>query len=178
MTGIWRELLLVFIVLSAMGSGARAETRIVTWNIANLHDRLGEPLRDGAVVRAAQDITRLRAVEAAIGAHVYALQEINGPDAARLIFADSDFELCVSSRFQDDLDRGFTKRDLTGERRTDRIYAVIAIRRGHFDSAACREIEGLGVTHFEQGQPRVKCAAASRSSSPAEMRAWWWRRSI
>lgn len=144
---------LALVLTLAAPAASIAQTRIVTWNIANLHERLGEPLRSGAAVREQQDIDRLRKMERAIGGHVYALQEINGPAAARLVFPQDRFELCVSSRYQDDLARGLAAAGPDGRRGTDRIYTVLAIRRGHFDSVRCEPVDDLGVMHYETGEP-------------------------
>jgi endonuclease/exonuclease/phosphatase family metal-dependent hydrolase len=140
-----------FIIGSAVSlTGASAEIRIATWNIGNLHSALDEPLRDGAPARNAEDIRRLNAMREAIDADVYSLQEVNGPVAARLIFPATQFDLCVSSRYEDDIKRGWDKPIAPGsnERRTDRIYTVIAIRRGPFTKIECQDFPHIGLIDY------------------------------
>lgn len=145
-----RSALVAALALAGTIVTANAQTRLVTWNIGNLHDRLGVPLRKGAAIREAQDIALLKKMQNAISGHVYALQEINGPKAARLIFDATEFDLCVSSRFQADIDRGFSN---PVNLKTDRIYTILAIRKGHFDKVDCFSIEDLGIVHYEKGEP-------------------------
>jgi hypothetical protein len=63
-----------------------AAIKIATWNLNNLHHVIGEPLRDRAPARSQQDYATLREYRDRIGADIYALQEVNGPKAAALVF--------------------------------------------------------------------------------------------
>lgn len=63
-------------------SAPAARLRIATWNIEWLARRSGE----GPVPRRAADYRRLAAVAARLDADVIALQEIDGPEAARRVF--------------------------------------------------------------------------------------------
>jgi hypothetical protein len=70
-------------------SSASAEAttiKVATWNLNNLHHVVGEPLRDRAPARSAEDYATLREYRDRVGADIYALQEVNGPRAAALVF--------------------------------------------------------------------------------------------
>lgn len=144
--------LFVLLVLWACAPSAHADVRIATWNIGNLHAKLDEPLREGAPARNAEDIRRLNKVREAIDADVFALQEINGPVAARLIFPALEYELCVSSRYIADMQRGWYQPRVPGwdERRTDRIYTIIAIRRGPFQLIECKYYPHIGLFDYDE----------------------------
>ncbi len=140
----------LIIGLAVSLTGAAAEIRVATWNIGNLHSALDEPLRAGAPARNVEDIRRLNTMREAIDADIYALQEINGPVAARLIFPATQFDLCITSRYQNDIERGWDTPIAPGsnERRTDRIYTVIAIRRGPFTRIECQDFPHIGVIDY------------------------------
>jgi hypothetical protein len=138
---------------------AAAETvRVATWNLANLHHVVGEPLRPGAVARTEADYALLREYRDRLGADLVAFQEVNGPKAAALVFPPSDWELLVDGRYVDDL--------VTG-RDSDRIYTGFAVRRGVFDALSKRDVRELSVTHAPTAGP---CAGApsfwSRRGTP------------
>jgi len=140
------------LALSALATGANADIRISTWNIGNLHAQLDVPLRDGAPARNAEDIRRLNKIREAVDADVFALQEVNGPVAARLIFPAMKYELCISSRYIDDLERGWYQPRVPGwdERRTDRIYTVIAVKRGPFQLIECQYYPHIGGFDYDE----------------------------
>jgi exonuclease III len=143
----------LLILFFALGAGAaRGDIRIATWNIGNLHAKLHEPLREDAPARNAADIRRLSQIRAAVDADVFALQEINGPVAARLIFPPLEYELCVSSRYIADMQRGWYEPVVPGwdERRTDRIYTIIAIRRGPFQLIECQYYPHISVFDYDE----------------------------
>jgi len=144
--------LLLALLLPAVATAARADVRIAIWNIGNLHAKLDEPLREGAPARNAEDIRRLAKVREAIDADVFALQEVNGPAAARLIFPALEYELCVSSRYIADMQRGWYEPVVPGwdERRTDRIYTIIAIRRGPFKLVECQYYPHISVFDYDE----------------------------
>ena len=135
----------VLAAVSAPPAEAEAEpVRVATWNMANLHHVLGEPLRPGAAARTEADYVTLRTYRDRLGADVVAFQEVNGPKAAALVFPPSEWELLVDGRYVDDL--------VTG-RDSDRIYTGFAVRRGAFDAVSKRDVCELGVTHAPDGRP-------------------------
>ncbi len=140
------------LLFSVMAGSAHAGIRIATWNLGNLHAKLGEPLRDGSPARDADDIRRLNKVREAIDADVFALQEVNGPVAARLIFPSPEYELCVSSRYIADMQRGwYDQRKLgadTGQ--SDRIYTIIAIKRRSFALIECHYYPHMSIFDFDE----------------------------
>ncbi len=82
-----RALLLALLLLLAVPLHA-AELRLVTWNIAWLTTRpAGDPMLPESVrPRAPADIALLRGYAARLAADVVALQEVEGPEAAALVF--------------------------------------------------------------------------------------------
>ncbi len=144
--------LFVLVLMLNAATMAQADIRIATWNIGNLHAKLNEPLREGAPARNAEDIRRLSTIREAVDADVFALQEINGPVAARLIFPALEYELCVSSRYIADMQRGWYDPVVPGwdERRTDRIYTVIAIRRSAFQLIECQYYPHISVFDYDE----------------------------
>ena len=103
---------------------AAAEVRIASWNLNNLHYLENKPLRKNAPERSAEDLDTLRHYFARLDADIVALQEVNGPMAAALLFPDTDYEVYFSGRYAQDLDQGSE---------TDHIYTGFAVRRGVFD---------------------------------------------
>ena len=128
---------------SAHEHGASAEIRIASWNLNNLHHQLDEPLRPGAPARTEADIESLRKYRDRADADVFALQEVNGPRAAQLIFPTDQWDLFFSGRYADDL--------ITG-RESDRIYTGFAVRRGVFDAVSKRDVPEISVQHTD-GRP-------------------------
>lgn len=141
---VQRIVLAVGLVLAA-GLAARGEEviRIATWNLANLHHAVGEPLRNGAAARSEADYALLRKYARRINADIVALQEVNGPRAARRVFPEEEYLLLFSGRYVDDLATG---------RETDRIYTGFAVRRGIFDGVTKRDVPQLGIQHTD-GRP-------------------------
>jgi hypothetical protein len=80
-------------------NGPVAETlRVATWNIANFWHVEGEhllPARDGGpgLQRTAEDYDAIRAVVDALDAHVIGLQEMGSPEAVRLIFPNTEWDM-------------------------------------------------------------------------------------
>lgn len=130
-------------VLAAPCAGAEP-VRIATWNLFNLHHVEGEPLRPGAVARSDADYRILRRQVDRLGAQIVALQEVNGPRAARRIFPEASWELHFSGRYLDDV--------VTG-RSSDRIYTGFAVARGVFDSVVKRDVPELGIETSGSGRP-------------------------
>jgi poly(3-hydroxybutyrate) depolymerase/endonuclease/exonuclease/phosphatase family metal-dependent hydrolase len=139
------QLTAISLALAAVlaGTAAAAETRIASWNLNNLHHELGEPLRERAPVRDVIDIESLRKYRDRADADIYALQEVNGPRAARLVFPADEWDVFFSGRYADDLVAG---------RQSDRIYTGFAVRRGAFDAVSKRDVAELSVRH-EDGRP-------------------------
>lgn len=129
------RLLGILLVLTSVSATAEP-IRIATWNLMNLHFVVGEPLRARAVARTEADYEMLRKYRDLLNADVVALQEVNGPKAARRVFDESAYELRFSGRYADDLATG---------RDTDHIYTGFAVRRGVFDSIVKRDVPELGV---------------------------------
>ncbi len=103
---------------------AIAELRIASWNLNNLHYLENEALRKDAPERSAEDLDTLRRYVARLDADIVALQEVNGPDAAALLFPKSHYEVYFSARYAQDRDQ---------DSETDHIYTGFAVRRGVFD---------------------------------------------
>jgi endonuclease/exonuclease/phosphatase family metal-dependent hydrolase len=140
------------LLLSVSATAVHADIRIATWNLGNLHAKPDEPLREGAPARNADDIRRLNKIRETVDADVFALQEVNGPVAARLIFPALEYELCVSSRYIADMQRGWYTPRVPGwdERRTDRIYTIIAVRRGPFQLIECQYYPHISVFDYDE----------------------------
>jgi hypothetical protein len=118
----------------------------------NLHHVLGEPLRDRAPARSEEDYELLRKYRDRLGADVIALQEVNGPRAAGLVFPPDQYDLYFSARYLDDLVTGKATHS-DPEQRSDRIYTGFAVRRGVFDGVSKRDLPSLGVIHAADGRP-------------------------
>ena len=126
-----------------MSAAAAAEIRVASWNLNNLHHQLDEPLRPGAPARTEADIEILRKYRDRADADIFALQKVNGPKAAQLVFPTDQWDLFFSCRYADDL--------VTG-RESDRIYTGFAVRRGVFDTVSKRDVPELSVRHTD-GRP-------------------------
>jgi hypothetical protein len=129
-----------------------ATIKLATWNLNNLHYVVGEPLRDHAPSRSEADYAMLRKYRDRLGADVIALQEVNGPKAAALVFPPDQYDLYFSARYIQDLVTGkATNPD--PEQRSDRMYTGFAVRRGVFDAVSKRDVPSLGVIHAADGRP-------------------------
>jgi exonuclease III len=137
-------LLSVGLAAALVSTAASAEIRVASWNLNNLHYQLDEPLRPGAPARSEADIETLRKYRDRTNADIFALQEVNGPRAAQLVFPIDQWDLFFSGRYADDL--------ITG-RESDRIYTGFAVRRGVFDALTKRDVPSLGVIHAADGRP-------------------------
>ena len=118
--------------------------RIVSWNLNNLHHASGEALRSRAPVRVDEDFVVLRHYVRRLDADVIALQEVNGPKAARRLFPESEYELYFSGRYEADLDSA---------RASDRIYTGFAVRKKAFDRVVKVDYAALSVVHGRSGRP-------------------------
>jgi endonuclease I/endonuclease/exonuclease/phosphatase family metal-dependent hydrolase len=136
-----------------LASGAAAESiKVAAWNMNNLHHVVDEPLRSGAPARSEADYALLREYRDRLGADVIALQEVNGPKAAALVFPPDQYDVYFSGRYVEDLVTGKAT-DPDPEQRSDRIYTGFAVRRGVFDAVSKRDVPSLGVTHTADGRP-------------------------
>jgi endonuclease/exonuclease/phosphatase family metal-dependent hydrolase len=134
-------------------AGAQAATvKLATWNMNNLHNVVGEPLRPGAPTRSEADYELLRKYRDRLNADVIALQEVNGPRAAGLVFPPDQYDLYFSARYIEDLVTGKAAHS-DPEQRSDRIYTGFAVRRGVFDAVSKRDVPSLGVIHGADGRP-------------------------
>jgi endonuclease I/endonuclease/exonuclease/phosphatase family metal-dependent hydrolase len=98
------------------------------------------------------DYATLREYRDRVGADIYALQEVNGPKAAALVFPPDEWDTYFSGRYVEDLVTGrATNPD--PEQRSDRIYTGFAVRRGVFDAVSKRDVPSLGVIHAADGRP-------------------------
>ena len=83
--------------------------RFATWNIQNFWHVPGEslrgPYRGQDTIRTVQDYEALHAQIAALGAEVWALQEIGSPAAARALFPAPDWHLVFSPRYDPEAPR-------------------------------------------------------------------------
>jgi endonuclease/exonuclease/phosphatase family metal-dependent hydrolase/predicted esterase len=136
-------LLSLTLAAGLVSTAASAEVRIASWNLNNLHYELGEALRPGAPVRDISDIETLRKYRDRAAADIFALQEVNGPRAAQLVFPAAEWDVFFSGRYADDL--------VTG-RESDRIYTGFAVRRGILDAVTKRDVPEISVLHTD-GRP-------------------------
>jgi endonuclease/exonuclease/phosphatase family metal-dependent hydrolase len=132
--------------------GAAETIKVAAWNMNNLHHVLGEPLRDRAPVRTAEDIALLQKYRDHVGADIFALQEVNGPKAANLVFPAGEWDVFFSGRYVEDLVTGRVIHP-DPDQRSDRIYTGFAVRRGVFDAVTKRDVEALSVLHQEDQRP-------------------------
>lgn len=110
--------------------------RVATWNLLNLHHETGVPLRTRAVARTDDDYAQLRTYLDRLDADIVAVQEVNGPRAARRVFPADAYDVYFSGRYTDDLASG---------RESDRIYTGFAVRRGRFDAVTKTDYPALSV---------------------------------
>jgi len=122
----------------------RGPVRIATWNMNNLYQIVGEPLREGAPVRNEADYATLRRYAERLAADVVALQEVAGPPAAARVFPAETYELYFSGRYEQDLASGLP---------SDRIYTGFAVRRGVFDSVVKTDYDALSVSVPGEDRP-------------------------
>lgn len=133
----------VILLLGFSVAAAAKPIRIATWNLYNLHDVPDEPLRKGAPARSRDDYALLRKYAERLDADVIALQEVNGPAAAALVFPESEYELHFSGRYTE---------DRKAHRVSDRIYTGFAVRRGVFEKVAKQDYGELSV-RTSSGRP-------------------------
>ncbi len=117
---------------------AASTIRIATWNLNNLHDTPGQALRSRAPSRSKRDYAVLRRYAKQIDADIYALQEVNGPKAARRVFPTAHYQLFFSGRHGVDQE---------SKRRSDRIYTAFAVKKGRFDQVVKKDYRALSVMH-------------------------------
>lgn len=124
---------LLICLLLLCGSAAAAELKVATWNLEWLTLRhAGDPiLPDGVVPKSAADRAVLRRYAEALDADVIALQEVDGPEAARDIFPPDRYALFLT---HDDVVQrtGFAvRRGLVVERNPD-LVALDIYPEAHF----------------------------------------------
>ena len=133
--------------------------RIASWNLNNLHFISGEALRPRAPARTDADFTILKQYQHRLNADVVAVQEVNGPQAARRVFPQTDYDLYFSGRYVEDKKTG---------RESDRIYTGFAVRKGVFATVTKADYEDLSRMHGQPGRPtrwgvQLKLQIESRS---------------
>ena len=111
---------LFVLLMCTTGAAVPADQiRIASWNLNNLHYEAGVPLRKDAPERTEVDYRVLRKYAKRLNADIIALQEVNGPQAAKRVFPDHD--LYFSTRYGE---------DLLSDQSSDRIYTGFAVRPG------------------------------------------------
>jgi hypothetical protein len=111
-------------------SGGAAESiKVAAWNMNNLHIVLEEPLRPGAPDRTQTDYELLRKYRDRLDADVIALQEVNGPKAAALVFPPDQYDLFFSGRYIEDLVTGKAPNPIPEQRSTASTPASRCARR-------------------------------------------------
>jgi endonuclease/exonuclease/phosphatase family metal-dependent hydrolase len=140
MRSLFLALLVLLVTLVAQSASARAIS-IASWNLNNLHHVAGEPLRDRAPVRYEEDYATLRLYAERLNADIIALQEVNGPQAARRVFPPAQYELYFSGRYAE---------DRANRRASDRIYTGFAVRRRVFTDVSKRDYADIGVGHGDR----------------------------
>ena len=113
--------------------------RLATWNINNLNDKSGVPLRDDAPFRADSDYELLKEYRDRLVADVIALQEMENPAADARIFPASEWEVIFSGRFQ--------------QSNPPDIYTVLAVRKGRIQIVEKGDYMPLEVIHETDNRP-------------------------
>lgn len=128
---------LAFSLMLSSVSIAAGPIRIATWNMNNLHWVVGEPLLEGAPARSVADYKTLQKYAKRLNADIVALQEVNGPKAARLVFPATQYDLYFAGDYIE---------DLATDQTFDPIYTGFAVRRGAFDAVTKGDYPALGLT--------------------------------
>ena len=134
----------VILVISSFVPCHAASVRIASWNLNNLHFISGEALRARAPIRADRDFAILQQYGRRLDADIIALQEVNGPHAARRLFSESDYDIYFSGRYDQDTKSGHP---------SDRIYTGFAVRKNVFDSVTKSDYSELSVPHGNPSRP-------------------------
>ncbi len=140
-----RAILLLTATLLAGFSSAMADTRFVTWNIANFWHVPGEylrPERDGSpgLIRIPSDYDAIRNVIGQLGGDVFALQEMGSPEGVRAIFPEADWGMIFAKSFAEDIVKNPAM--LADPTQRD-IYPVLVYRRTTIKLLAEDRISGL-----------------------------------
>lgn len=93
--------------------------RVASWNINNLNDLSGFPLRDRAPIREDNDYVLLQKYAAKLDADVIALQEMGNPAAVRRVFPETEWEMVFSGRYD--------------PANPPDIYTAVVIRKGRLE---------------------------------------------
>jgi len=129
---------------------APARLRLATWNVAWLDRAEGA----GHVRRSAADYERLRRYAAGLDADVVALQEIDGPGAARRLFDSAAWDLHLTGDVENPQRTGFVfRRGLRVTRNPDLVELALGRRRRGADMTvhlAGGDLRLLGV-HLKSG---------------------------
>ena len=129
----FRIVILAFYPLASSPVGAVEAVRLGTWNINNLNETTGEPLRSRAPARHDSDYALLRKYREQMDADVIALQEMGSPRAATSIFPEDEYELIFSGRYD--------------SAKEPDIYTAIAVRRSKVRIIQSGDYEELAVRH-------------------------------
>jgi endonuclease/exonuclease/phosphatase family metal-dependent hydrolase len=151
-----------------------ARLRLATWNVAWLNRSPGE----GRVPRHEEDYARLRRLAEGLGADVVALQEIDGPEAARRLFDASSWDLQVTGDPANPQRIGFAIRrgipvtrhpdlvDLAGPGRRRGADLTVHLRGGDLRLLAVHLKSGCQTASLTSG--REECTVLARQLAALE----------
>jgi endonuclease/exonuclease/phosphatase family metal-dependent hydrolase len=111
------------------------QIRVATWNINNLNDKSGVPLRDRAPIREDNDYVLLQKYAAELDADIISLQEMGNPAAVRRVFPESDWELYFSGRYS--------------PANPPDIYTAVVVRKGRVEVLEHADYTPLQITDNE-----------------------------
>jgi endonuclease/exonuclease/phosphatase family metal-dependent hydrolase len=140
-----RVVYLVAAILAFAHTSAMADTRFVTWNIANFWHKPGEYLRperggEPGLIRISSDYDAIRAVIGQLGGDVFALQEMGSPESVRALFPEADWGMVFTKNFAEDLVKD---PDMLSDPRMRNIYPAIVYRKSTVKVLEEARIDGL-----------------------------------
>lgn len=130
----------LLVALAFTASLANADTfRIATWNINNLNDVSGVPLRDRAPIRTDGDYEALKRYRDNLAADVIALQEMGNPAALARVFPPAEYDAIFAGNYQPGLD-------------PDIYTAIVVLKGGSAKLVEGGDVPALAVTHEADGR--------------------------
>ncbi len=112
-----------------------ADVRVASWNINNLNDKSGVPLRDRAPIREDNDYVLLQKYAMETNADVIALQEMGNPAAVRRVFPEAEWDMFFSGRYK--------------ETNAPDIYTAVVVRKGRVEVVEHADYEPLQIQDSE-----------------------------
>jgi exonuclease III len=109
--------------------------RVASWNINNLNDLAGVPLRDRAPIREDNDYVLLQKYASKLDADVIALQEMGNPAAVRRVFPEAEWEMVFSGRYD--------------PANPPDIYTAVVVRKGRLEIVEQADYIPLQITDSE-----------------------------